>query len=227
MKTDKSPIFSNRFFLTIVLPAYVLSLTAQTITDDSSPQYLFPEFAMGIVKMKNGSSQSALMNYNTLTEKMVFKQNGNLMDMTNLDRIDTISLQNAKFVPVAEVFYEVLVNAPISLFVQHKSDLKSTGRPAAYGTTSQTSGPTSLSKLYTHNRSYNLKLPEDFKVTPSSVNWIRINGIMHKFLTERQFLRIFPGKENDKKKVINQTNLDIKNQNDLINLVNYCNELIK
>jgi hypothetical protein len=227
METDKSHIFSSRFILTVLLSAYLLLLTAQTITDDSLPQYLFPEFAMGIVKMKNGSNQRVLMNYNTLTETMVFKQNGILMDMTNLDGIDTISLQNAKFVPAAKVFYEVLVNAPVSLFVQHKSELKSTGRPAAYGTKSQTTGPTSLSKLYTHNRSYNLKLPEDFKVSHSSVNWIRINGIMHKFLTERQFLKIFPGRENDIQKIISQTNLDIKNKNDLINLVNYCNELIK
>jgi hypothetical protein len=103
---------TTRFILTILLSAYVLLLTGQTSTNDSLPQYLFPEFTMGIVKMKSGSSQRALMNYNTLTETMVFKQNGNLMDMTNLDKIDTISLQNAKFVPAEKVFYEVLVNVP-------------------------------------------------------------------------------------------------------------------
>lgn len=194
MIPDKHSLFSTRVILTFFLSAYGLSLIAQTVTDESAPQYLFSEFSRGIIKMKNGSSQIAIMNYNTLTEKMEFKQNDNMMYLTNLDGIDTVSLQNAKFIPVEKVFYEVLVDAPVSLFVQHVSELKSIGRPGAYGITSQTAGPTSVSKMYIDKKSYNLKIPDDTKVTPSPVNWIRINGIMHKFLTERQFLKIFPEK---------------------------------
>jgi hypothetical protein len=227
MKPGKNQKIIFRFILAIILSACTGSLIAQTVQSDSMTQYLLPAFSRGIVKIKNEASQSVVMNYNTVTEKMVFKQNGDLMDMINLEKIDTILLHNAKFVPVENVFYEVLVNAPVSLFIQHKSDLKSTGRPAAYGTTSQTSGPSSLSKLYSNNKSYNMKLPEDYKVTSSSVDWIRVNGTMHKFFTKSQFIRIFPSHTDEIKKLIEQNNIDIRNRDDLIKLVSYCNALYR
>jgi hypothetical protein len=216
---------SNHALLTAIFSVCALALSGQTGKTDSLPQYLFRSFTRGVIKMKNGPAQSAVMNYNTLTERMVFEQNGKLLDMINLEKVDTVYLQNARFIPAGKVFYEVLVKKPVSLFVQHKSELKSLGRPAAYGTMSQTTASTSVSKLYIDNGTYNLELPEYFKLTSSPVSWIRKNGIMYRFLTERQFLKIFPEYKNEIQGIIDQENLDIKKRDDLIKLVNYCNDL--
>jgi hypothetical protein len=119
----------------------------------------------------------------------------------------------------------VILNAPIAFFIQHKSDLVSTGRPAALGTTSQTSGITSVSKLVGNENSYNLKLPENFKIKPYEVYWVRMNKGMHKFLNERQLLNILPAKEDEITEFINQSHLKINKTNDLIKLAKFCNEL--
>lgn len=211
--------------LVIVSLYIIMPLTAQTDSLANLPQFLYPNFTKSIVKFKTGASITAILNYNTVTEKMTFYQNGALMTLKKPETVDTIFLQNAKFVFNENVFYEVLLNAPVSLFIQHKSDLTSPGKPAAYGTPSETAGSTAISKLY-NDKTYNLKLTENFKVIPSPVYWIRVNNVMQRFVSERQFLKIFPTKEDEIKKFIKKYNISVKKQNDLIKLVTYCNELI-
>ena len=67
------------FRINIVLKIFLLigmvrdlPVEAQTNTDGSSPQFLYPDFTNGKVRMKNGKSQNLILNYNTVSEKMVF-----------------------------------------------------------------------------------------------------------------------------------------------------------
>jgi len=204
-----------------------MQVKAQTDSTANLPQFLFPHFDSSVVKLKTGVSFAAYMNYNTLTEKMTFYKDGTLMDLNKPETVDTIIIHNTKFAFLENAFYEVLLNASVSLFIQHKSDLKSTGRPAALGTTSQTIGSTSVSKLVGENKSYNLKLPENYKVTPFDVYWVRINNEMHRFLTVHQFLNAFPSKEKELKEFIDQNKIKFNKPGDLIKLGQYCNELVR
>jgi len=218
--------FKKRAIFVISLVCVVIQVKAQPDSTANLPQYLYPEFTRCFVKMKSGESHTALMNYNTVTGKMIFYQSGVLMELATPETVDTIFLQNAKFVFHEKAFLEVLVNAPISLFIQHKSDLSSSEKPSAYGAESQTSASTSVSKIY-NDKAYTLKLPENFKVIPSSVYWIKMKNDMFKFTSERQFLNIFPSKVAGIKKFIHQYDINLKKQDDLIKLVNYCNELYR
>jgi hypothetical protein len=225
MKHPISISFRKRIIITIVLMLTIMQLKAQIDSIANLPQYLFSNFDTSAVRLKTGESFKAVMNYNTLTEKMTFYQKGTLLDLIKPETIDTICIQDRLFVPIEKSFYEVILNAPIAFFIQHKSDLVSTGRPAALGTTSQTSGITSVSKLVGNENSYNLRLPENFKIKPYEVYWVRMNNGMHKFLNERQLLKIFPAKEAEITEFINQSHLKINKINDLIKLAKFCNEL--
>ena len=227
MKSSKTLLIRKVIIFGIIIFCAVTQLTAQTDSLSNRAQFLYPDFSTGVVKMKDGKTIVVNMNYNTLTEKMTFYQNGTLMDMIKPETVDTITLQNNKFVFLEDAFLEVLVNGRATLFVQHKSDLSSTGRPGAYGTKSQTSSPVSVPKLYADNNTYNLKLGEEFVVTPSPVNWIRIDNEMHKILTSRQFFKLFPRNEDKIKAYINKNKLNIKKTDDLVKIVTYCNTLLK
>jgi hypothetical protein len=227
MKNSNLPIPPLPTVLITVLCIITIQLTAQTSSDENYLQYLFPGFTKSIVKIKTGLSYYAVLNYNTVTEKMVFKQDSILLDMANIKAIDTIFLQSRKFVPVNQVFYEVLLNAPISLFIQHKSDLIPPGSPSGYGSTSQTTAIKNFSSLSLNSQTYNLKLPSDFTINPIPVYWIRKDNTMFSFLNKRQFLKIFPGKNNEIEMFIKQNHLKIENRDDLIELVNFCNGVIQ
>ena len=94
--------------------------------------------------MKNGHNDALMMNYNMLTEEMIIEKTGIRLAISNIGNVDTVDIENRKFVPYDKGFYEIAVNAPITLFIQHKCKLIPAGQPSGYGGTSQTSATTSL-----------------------------------------------------------------------------------
>jgi hypothetical protein len=227
MKHSNIPFTRKMMIFGILILCQVFPSTAQTDSLKNLAQYLYPEFSVGKIKLKTGKAITANMNYNTLTEKLTFIQNGTLLDLAKPETVDTIILQNNKFVFINDALYELVINGPVSLFIQHKSNLSSTGRPGAYGTKSQTSGPVSVTKLYSDNNTYKLKLPVEYVVTKTPINWIRTDNAMHKILTTRQFFKLFPAQEEKIKQFVKQNKLNIKDSNDLIKIVTFCNELNK
>lgn len=170
-------------------------LNAQPRVDGSYPQYLFTEFINAKVLMKNGTSQNAMMNYNIVTEKMVYEKDGKFYDLINPETVDTIFILDKKFTPVGKRYYEFLLKVPqITLFIQHKGELLSAGKPAGYGGTSQLSATTTLSSIELAGGRYNLPLSSDFIVNKTSVYWILKKNELLSFINEKQFLKLFPGK---------------------------------
>jgi len=200
---------------------------AQTTADGSMPQFLFQEFSMGRVKMKNGQVQNSILNYNIVTEKMVYENGKDLYDMTNTELIDTVFVQNSMFVPSGKVFFEVLLAAPVSLFVQHTGSVMPPGAPAGYGGTSQVSSTKKLSGVELSSGYYNLKLPKDYQVQINPVYWIRAGKEYSSFINDRQFLKLFPDKEAELKKYIKDNRIKFSRQSDIVKLAWHYNEIIK
>jgi hypothetical protein len=211
--------------LTIYLSDY--QLNAQSDTAIVSKHYVLPDFVAGVVKMKNGSTDVAMMNYNKLTEEMIFDKSGVKLALDSIANIDTVNIESRKFVPHDKVFYEVLVIGPVSLFMQHKCNLIPAGSPAGYGGTTETGASRSLSSLTNTGRAYKLKLPRDYHVTDASKFWIRTGNKFHKANTGSQIEKIFPEKEKEIKQFIKQNKLDLTNTVDLVTLTIKCNELVR
>jgi len=202
-------------------------LSGQTAPAGSFPQLLFPNFSRGIIMMKSGKTTSALLNYNTVDEEMLFEQNGNYMVINKLDEIDTISLQNRKFVPVEQAFYEVIVKGRVSLYIQQRNRFTPVGTKTAYGITSPTAGPSSVSTVRGQGQSRNLEIPPNVTISPAIVYWVKIDGVMNKFTTERQFIKIFPGMEDKIKGFLKNSKLELKSREGLLQAGKFCNELYK
>jgi hypothetical protein len=219
--------YLNHTILFVVLSINFIQLTAQTASEGKYPQYLFPEFTNGVVKLKTGQSHNQIINYNTISERMVFKKDAQYLDLTNLETIDTIFIQNKIFVLINKSFYEVLVNAPVALFIQHKSDLIEQGTPSGYGGTSQTSATNVYSSLNVAGRTFNMEVPPEYFIRPSPAYWIRKGNVFSSFLTMRQLIKIFTDRNNEVKKFIEENRIRIENRDGLVKLVNFYNEILK
>jgi hypothetical protein len=226
--------YSFKFVTFTLLFAFIsFDILAQDNKGNPIPQFLFPGFTKGVVIMKSGSSFSSFLNYNMVDERMVTELNGVYRYATNIQNIDTIFLEYKKFVPVDKAFYEVLVSGPVTFFLQNKSRYTPTGSSVGYGAKSSSIGPTKsrryelTSVVYQYQDVVYIDLPPNVTVTPASVNWVRMNNKMERFITERQLLKIFPEKKTQLKEFIKKEKLDLKVQEDLIKLGNYCNELMK
>jgi hypothetical protein len=214
-------------FPALLLLIISTDLSGQTEPAKAYPQLLFPGFTRSIIKMKSGKTSTAFLNYNTVDEEMVFDQKGVYMVLDKPEEIDTVYLQNRKFVPVEKAFWEVLVAGPVSIYIQHKSRYTPVGSNTAYGLKSQTIGPTQVLTAQSGNQIRNIELPDNVTVSPATVDWVRKNNELHKFTTERQFLKIFPEKENEIKEFIKNTKLNFKSREDLIKLGDFCNNMVK
>lgn len=211
----------------VFLTCFAIQLKAQTDTLQNPGQYLFPEFTKSPVTMKTGRNIFLMLNYNIVTEKMVFIQKGQIYDMIIYATVDTVYMQGRKFIPVGKVFYEVTLEAPISLFIQHKGNIQSPPRPAAYGGTSEISSSTYINNISLGNDVYRLKNDPNLIIKPETVYWISINNSLSSFQNEKQLLNIIPDHSNEIKKYIKQNKLKFDNPNDVLKLIVYCNSLKK
>jgi hypothetical protein len=213
--------------LIVILSLIVPDLTGQTDPANQLPQFLFPVFTKSLVKMKDGRQLTATLNYNMVDEEMIFNQNGAYLALEKPKEIDTIYLQNRRFVPVGNAFYEVLSNGTACLYIQHKARYSPKGSPTAYGMTSKTLGPSKVLSMEVGNQVRQVELPDNVEVSPATVNWVSYKKEMYKFSTEKQFLKLFPENEDKLKEFIKTNKIEIKSREDLIKLGTFCNSLVK
>lgn len=187
----------HKFLLFLLLIS--TSLHAQETINLS--HYVFPDFQPGVVLLKNGVRNNAKLNYNAASEEMVFDENGKLLAIGDaiLPQIDTVFVSNEKFIRVNNKFVKIIIDEPGNdLFIEYKCRLIPSGKPAAYGGTSQTSSTTSYSSIMSDGKVYSLKLPDDYKVKPYNVYWLNRDGKLQSFSNISQLKRIY----RDKKKLI-------------------------
>lgn len=202
-----------------------LILFGQATKPGQMPQYLFPDFSSSRVIFKSGQILNPMMNYNMVSERMVYIQDQNYFDLANTEMVDTVYLQLIKFVPFGKTFFEVLQSRPIALFIQHKGELVEAGSPAGYGGTSQTASSSYLTAIDQSTGTYNLPIPDYYKVSVSGIYWIRKDDKMVDFQTQKQFLNLYPDKSDLIKAFIKKNRLKIERPEDLIQIVNYTSTL--
>jgi hypothetical protein len=210
-----------------LLVALILSIPveAQKNDDGSSPQYLFSEFSTGIVMMKNGLTQNARLNFNTVSEKVVYEKENEVYDLLNITMIESVIINNQVFVPVGKKFNELLLVAHIPLMVQYKGEILPPEKTVGYGGKSLVSSVETLTSVKLSMGYYNLKLPIDYSVKVEKVYVIKSGENSYSFANERQFVRLFPQKESELKGFIKQNHIKFENTSDIIKLVIFCNEL--
>lgn len=221
-----------RFCKTLALVIFISTSTfdsyCQTGQENPLPQFLFPGFSKGVIRTKAGSAMEAILNYNMVDEEMVLNQRGIFMVLDKPEEIDTVFLQNRKFIPVDNVFYEVVAKGPVSILIQHKSRYAPTGSSTAYGMTSHTLGPTAVGTIRGGNQVRNLDIPPNVKISPATVYWASVDGEIQRFTNERQFLKFFPAGIAEKiREFIRASNIDLKSPGDLAKLGKFCNSLIQ
>lgn len=211
----------------IFIIAFSPLANSQTTSNGETPQFLFPDFSAGIIKMKNGTTQRIMLNYNMVSEKVVYQKDDKLFDLIGLDMVDSVIIENCAFIPVDGVFHEVLLVAPLSLFLEWKGSLIPPGTPAGYGGTSQVSSTKILSSVQLSSGYYNIKLPSDYTVNVEKRYWLRSEGVANFFTSERQFLKLYPAKENELKLFIKKNKIKFEKIADIVKLTAYLNELSK
>jgi len=175
-----------------LLPVSFLALgTFAQIKNIEMNHYIFPEFVQATVKMHAGGLISAIVNYNSLTEEMIFDANGKKLAMGKLSDIDTVYIEGRIFIPYQKKFIELIHHNIYELYAIHKCSLIDPGKAAAYDGTSQTAATTSYSSVSSGGQLYELSLPDGYATKPSTEYILLKEGKYNSFLTIKQLSKLF------------------------------------
>lgn len=161
------------------------------------------------------------MNYNALTEEMIFENNGVKLALTQLEAIDTVYVGGKKFIPLNGKLYELLYHSKFDLFAEHKCKLRDPGKPSGYGTSSQLGAASTYSSYFSGNRVYEMTLPETVETNPYTVYYLRKDGNLLKFVSLKFLLKEFPEKSDAAKKFIRENNVSYEDAESLVKLVRF------
>ena len=172
-----------------------LSVNAQT---NDKPvrlvHYAFDAFSTGQVKLKSGEIYNQSLNYNLVTQEMIFEQNGKYLAIAHPESVDTVYLNDTKFIPVGDAFYEWLGGSNIPLFIEYNCTIKEQGVNTGFGTT-KTGAATPVKALLKDGGAYALKLPDEYEILPVKSFYIRKNQQYYKINNQQQIIKLFPEKK--------------------------------
>jgi hypothetical protein len=197
---------------------------AQSVLDSVNlKSLLFEKFIDGAVRMKSGAVERVPLNYNTDNQNIVFIKNGQYLVIADLEAVDTIYLQQKKFVPVNNVIYQVVSEAsPVTLLVSYSN------RVRPYVATTDKSGTSKKVVSQVSNTVSDIYVNRIFKGNYSveilKHYWFGKNDKVYKANSKKQFLNSFTSKERAViENYIANNDINFSNESDLIKLVDFCN----
>lgn len=208
---------TSLLFLLMLLSA--IAVMAQGTSTKVVYKYIFSEFIPGKIVFRSGKVVEVPLNYNTLTEEMVYPQNGQLMAIDNATMIDTIYIQGRKFIHEKEGFYEVVNTPSVLLLIKHKNTLLAPPKPVGYGGTSETSATNSYSSITAAGGSFNLEVPEGTRLSNQTKFYIKKKDELYRINSLRQAIDAFPKKKSIIKEHVKANKTDFSKAQDIIKLL--------
>jgi hypothetical protein len=212
------------FIATLLMFIAAFAAFAQT-GNDVTP-YLFHEFVKASVLQKGGGATEASINYNTLTQEMVYMDGATKMVLGAVETIDTIYIQNKKFIPVGNVFYEKLTDTKYALYEQHFCKILLKGRNADLQdqvNNTITASQGIQNHINTSYSKYDMKFGEGYTMEAHNTFYLQKVKSFYSIDGLKSILKYFPGKEPGINAYIKDKNLDLTQAGDLAKLIVFCN----
>jgi len=208
--------------LVIILSFSVFNLYSQENSSKKESSYfLFPEFKQGIVLLKSGITISTLLNYNSVSEKMIYEDGDKKLAIKNIQDVDTIYIGNSKFLVLNDIFIEMKYHSNFDLFVAHKCELKEIGKNAGYGGKSQTAAITSYSNYSKDGNTFELSVPDGYEAAPYKYYLLKKNEEFVTFKNFKQLSKAYHRKKDLLNEYFKKNNIDFDNEKRMIPLIIY------
>lgn len=183
--------------------------------------FLFEEYTNGTVLLKNGAKVSALLNYDASNRKMMFKQDNMELILVNGDQIDTVYIDNRKFVPTENSFREVVSLENGMVFIDWSLKNSYRGYKGAYGQPSQAKVEVINTAELTHDI-YENQYAEVYELKNENTYGFYHKGRFVICKNTKDVLKVFSGQKDSIQLYIKKEGINFNNQADALKLINYC-----
>ena len=183
--------------------------------------FLFEEYTNGSVLLKNGSKVSVLLNYDASNRKMMFKQDNMELILVNGDQIDTVYIDNRKFVPIGDSFREVVSLENGLVFIDWSLKNAYRGYKGAYGQLSQAKVEVINTAELTHDL-YENQYAEVYELKNANAYEFYHKGRFVRCKKMKDVLKVFPGQKDSIQLYIKKERINFSNVADALKLIDYC-----
>lgn len=208
------------FFATIITLITLIS-NAQ-VKERELSHYIFKDFTQGFIFMKDGMTSRGALNYNSVTEEMLFKDKGKIKSIgkDEIELVDTVMINGRKFYPYKGKFLEIAYTKDgKELQVEHKCRVIEPPQPSAYGSTTETSSTKTYTSLMANGIFYDLTIPEGYRIVPYKYYWFKSGGKMEKIINIRQLEKLFKGEKERYKEYMKENTVNFNNEIEVTELV--------
>jgi len=212
----------KRIYLLACLFVCLSAVSAQETKPDAHSPYVFPAFQKGVVYFLNGDSSVRSMNYNGVTEEMVYLESGKMLAIDHPETISRILLgETTVFEPVNGKFCQRLADYGNGLYVSFKYTVLPPSSPSAYGSDASTTASTNWSHLEGQSMLYELSLPSDYKLLKVKQYTLYVDQKPYK--VNRSIVKqLFPDKANSLKTYEKKHKLNLKDPEDVRTFIGIC-----
>lgn len=182
-----------RSFLPLLFLAVATCLSAQENDEAEKAACLFPDLTDGYALLKNRLTVRTKFNYDCVKQVLYFLDREQKMEMDDTSNIDTLYIQQRKFVPYQSRFLECIPFGGGCLLVDWKARAHNIGKKGAMGIVTQAGGIDKMDVNYlqgngTRDRTGN----EVYAVKYENSYLFPIGGKQRRFSNLKSFLKYFP-----------------------------------
>ena len=211
--------------LLLFLPLIIFCFSS-IVSQIDSTQYLLKQFEDATVYFKDGGQSSEKINYNLIANSFFFidKTDGSIKQISSTQDIRLIRIGNRSFIFNNEDAVEVIPINPL-IYVQYKADVREQGKKAAFGTTSETTAIRTYGATY--NRGRRIEFDPNTVIAGKRYNiyWVEKKGKKKKFITFKQFLKIYPNHKIVLEQYIKDNDIRFNDVEQIKNLCLYAESL--
>ncbi|MBK0380117.1 hypothetical protein [Mucilaginibacter segetis] len=191
--------------------------------------FVFSKFISGTVLQKDGGVVKALLDYNTITQEMMFDNNGKklVLDKETIGNIDTLYFDSRKFIPARAVFFERLTNTPVTLYIQYKNKAVNSKATIGAGGGSNNSIGGFIGVKQTKGTTYvdyDMTLPENYELKSENVFWLQKKGVFYEASNLKKVEKLFSEKSSQIESFVKENNIDLNKIEDFKKLIVFCNQ---
>ena len=208
----------KRIFL-YLLVAFIVSVACA----QNEPVFIFKQFVHAKIHFKNRSITVVPMNYDAVNDKMYFQRDGQLMELMQLDRIDSVVwAKQFCFVCHDQKFLEKVTLKNGTAFIHWQVRSVNVGAIGAMGIVTQAK----VERVYS-SESWRNHSADIYKQKNQNDYYLLLDGSLKKVTTLKQILKLFPDHKADIEAFVEEQQIKMQIPQSVLELLDYCLNLAK
>jgi hypothetical protein len=214
----------NKLISLFIFLSIICTASAQSVNN-----YVFSDFQNGAVYFKNHKIIGGVLNYESISKKMVFKQNAKILELSTPEEIDSVIISGRTFVSYFKgEFFEKIAIEKGYLYLQYNSKKFVSAKEVGFGGYSELSNTKSISVnsldggQTMSNDLSQLTSAEQFRTNTSIFYWIKKGNDFFNVSSKNQILKAFPNKKQKIQDFLLQNTIKFDSVDDVKKLLNMC-----